>query len=80
MASPGKSSAVCTRTTQKSWPVGARVTHQVFTWRSTGDGYANLVNLNSNKCLTVVNGSTTAGAALEQRTCSTATSMQWSRA
>ena len=53
--------------------------NQVFTWRSTGDGYANLVNLNSNKCLNVVNGSTTAGAALEQRTCSTATSMQWSR-
>jgi hypothetical protein len=53
--------------------------NQVFTWRSTGDGYAQMVNLNSGKCLTVVNASTAAGAALEQRTCSGATSMQWTR-
>jgi hypothetical protein len=54
--------------------------NQTFTWRSAGDGYSNLVNLNSGKCLNVVGGSTAAGAALEQRTCGSATSMQWSRA
>ncbi|UUI73672.1 RICIN domain-containing protein [Cellulomonas xiejunii] len=53
-------------------------TNQQFTWRS-GDGYEQLVT-RSGKCVGVVGGSTADGAALEQRTCTSAGTFQWSRA
>ncbi|MFC3499396.1 carbohydrate-binding protein [Micromonospora krabiensis] len=54
---------------------GAAATAYRIVNRNT-DGYHQQVNANSGKCLNVAGGSTVAGAALEQRTCTAAISMQ----